>query len=100
MKKQLLDPERRKLCNVFRNLTPEKLASRKKIWSDAQRGSKNGRFKYSKKVAQLDIKTNNILHTYDYVRDLDKLGFNSKYIINCCNKKSVSHKKYKWKWID
>ena len=100
MKKQLLDPKRRKLCNSFRNLTPEMLTERKKIWSAAQKGSKNGRFKYSKKVAQLDIETNSILHIYDYVRDLDKLNFNSKYVINCCNGISKTHKKYKWQWLD
>ncbi len=66
----------------------------------AQKGSKNGRFKYSKKVAQIDIQTGCILHIYDYVRDLDKLKFNSKYVINCCNGKSLTHKKYKWEWVD
>lgn len=100
MKKQLLNPQRRKLCSAFRNLTPEQLAARKKIWSDAQRGSKNGRFKYSKKVAQLNIETNTVVHIYDYVRDLDSIGFNSKYVIDCCNGKTRSHKKFKWEWVD
>lgn len=94
------DPNERLKANPFHNISEERRSELLKIWSNAAKGSKNGRFKYDKKVARIDKKTNNILELYDYVRDLDALGYSSKYVINCCNGKSKLHANYKWSWYD
>ena len=100
-KKRFQMPGESRKNNVFLNLTPEEYEARCKVWSDAARGAKNGRFKYDRKVKQIDKKTRNVVNVYDYVRLADNDGFNSKYIIHCCNKKEGfhSHKGYIWEWV-
>jgi group I intron endonuclease len=99
-KEAMKDPLKRKRRNPFRDVTAERDVELRKIWSEASKGSKNGRFKYDKKVLKLDKKTGDVLKVYDYVRLVDEDEFNSKYVIHCCNgKKSYySHKGFKWKW--
>lgn len=87
--------------NPFQHLTPEEYQERCKVWSDASKGSKNGRFKYDNKVNQIDKKTRKVVKTYEYARLVEEDGYNSKYVIHCCNKKEgfYSHKGYLWEWI-
>lgn len=89
-------------ANPFKYLTSEELKVMTKKWSDAKKGSKNGRFIYDKKVKQIDKKTRKVVKIYDYVRLVDEDGYNSKYVIKCCNKKEgfFSHKGYLWEWTD
>lgn len=97
-KKRYESVEERRKCNVFKNLSPEEYSQRCKVWSEAAKGSKNGRFKYNKKVKQIDKITNEVVKIYDYVRLVDADGYNSKYVIYCCNNVSKSHKGYIWQW--
>lgn len=99
-KKRYKDPNERLKANVFKDLTPIEYEQRCRVWSEASKGSKNGRFKYDKKVLKLDKKTGDVLKVYDYVRLVDEDGFNSKYVIHCCNKKKsfYSHKGFRWEW--
>lgn len=92
----------REKSNVFRDLTPEEREVMLQKWSNASKGSKNGRFIYDKKVKQIDKKTRKAVKIYDYARMVDEDGYNSKYVINCCNKKEKfnSHKGYLWEWCD
>ena len=99
-KKRYQDPNQRLKANPFYGVTKKRRAELSKIWSNAAKGSKNGRFKYDKKVARIDKETNEVLEVYDYVRDLDALGYTSKYVIYCCNGKSTTHAKFKWAWVD
>lgn len=99
-KKRYEDPNERLRANPFYGVTEKRRAELSEIWSNAAKGSKNGRFKYDKKVARIDKETNQVLQVYDYVRDLDALGYTSKYVINCCNGKSTTHAKFKWAWVD
>lgn len=99
-KKRFENPAERLKANPFHDITEERRSELSEIWSNASKGSKNGRFKYDKKVARIDKETNEVLEVYDYVRDLDALGYTSKYVIHCCNGKSTTHAKFKWAWVD
>jgi hypothetical protein len=99
-KRRFQDPNERLKANPFYGITEERRAELSEIWSNASKGSKNGRFKYDKKVARINKETDEVLEVYDYVRDLDALGYASKYVINCCNGKSTTHAKFKWAWVD
>jgi hypothetical protein len=99
-KKRFQDPNERLKANPFHGITEERRTELSEIWSNASKGAKNGRFKYDKKVARIDKETDKVLEVYDYVRDLDALGYTSKYVINCCNGKSITHAKFKWAWVD
>jgi group I intron endonuclease len=99
-KKRYKDPKEREKSNVFKDLTPEEREKMIKKWSEASKGSKNGRFKYDKKVKQIDKKSRKVVKIYNYARLVDEDGYNSKYVIHCCNKKEghLSHKGYLWEW--
>ena len=85
-KERFKNLEERKKSNSFKNLTDEERKERIKIWSNAATGPKNGRFKWDQKVDQIDKKTKEIIKTYEYPRLVIEDGYNSKYVINCCNK--------------
>jgi len=96
------DPQKRATRNPFHNVSDSRRSELTKIWSEASKGSKNGRFKYDKKVLKLDKKTGDVLKVYDYVRLVDEDGFESRYVIHCCKKKEgfYSHKGFRWDWLD
>jgi group I intron endonuclease len=98
--KRYSNPSERLKSNVFKNLTPEQLIERKKVWSKAQTGKNNSRFKWDIPVLQIDLNTNEVIKEYEYPRLVNEDGFVSKYVINCClNKKSFNkHKGYIWKF--
>lgn len=100
--KRLQDPNERAKCNAFRNLTNEQREERLKVWSEAAKGSKNGRYKYDKKVKQIDKDSGEVINIWNDACEAGENGFNRKYIINCA--KGVngynSHKGYKWEWVD
>jgi group I intron endonuclease len=98
--KRYNNPSERLKSNVFKNLTPEQLIERKKVWSKAQTGKNNSRFKWDIPVLQIDLNTNEVIKEYEYPRLVNEDGFVSKYVINCClNKKSFNkHKGYIWKF--
>ena len=99
-RKRFEDPNERLKANPFHTITDERRDELSKIWSNASKGSKNGRFKSDTSVARIDKETNEVLEVYDYVRELDALGYTSKYVIHCCNGKSTTHAKFKWAWVD
>lgn len=94
------DPNERMKANSFKNLTDEERKERSKVWSNASTGPKNGRFKWDKKVKQIDKSSGKVIKIYEYARLVQNDGFTSKYVINCCNKKSKSHQGFIWEWID
>jgi hypothetical protein len=100
MKKQLSDPKRRELCNAFKNLTPEEREARRKVWSDAATGKKNGRYKYNQKVEQLD-KNGNLIKVWEDICTITKENktLYHKYLVHCCKGKLKSHGGYRWRWI-
>ena len=100
-KEILKDPERRSLCNSFRNLTEDELIERTKIWSDAAKGSKNGRYKYDQKVGQYDKEGNLIKIWDDCCEASTSTGISHKYILGRC--KTENNKTYKgfiWKFVE
>jgi group I intron endonuclease len=100
-KKRYESIEERKKANPFKDLTSDEREKMSKIWSEAKKGSNNGRFIYDKKVKQIDKKTRKVVKIYDYARMVDDDGYNSKYVINCCNQKQnfKSHAGYLWEWV-
>lgn len=53
-----------------------------------------------KRVAKIDIKTNEILEIYDSQSEADRLNGNSHHIAEACNGKRKTCQGYKWKYID
>ena len=100
MKLQMENPERRALCNSFRGLEGEALSERKKVWSEAAKGSKNGRYKYDKPVEQYD-KIGNLVKIWDDVSTISRenSNLNHKYLVMCCKGKLKTHGGFVWKWI-
>jgi hypothetical protein len=96
--KRFKDPNERKKANSFRNLTDEERKERIKVWSNAAMGPKNGRFKWNIMVNKIDKISGEIINVYEYPRLVQNDGFNPKYVINCCNKKSKSHGGFLWEW--
>jgi len=100
--KRMEDPEERAKCNSFLNKTAKEREEQLKVWSNAQKGSKNGRFKYDKPVNRLDPETREILETYDNACEAahsnDK--FYHKYILATCKGKAKKHAKFGWEWMD
>jgi hypothetical protein len=101
-KKRFEDPNERLKTNPFNNLTEEQLKERKKVWSDAQSGKNNSRFKWDKEVLQINPETNEIVARYEYPRLVEQDGFASKYVIACCNgeRKYGKYKNYIWKFVE
>ena len=64
--------------------------------SNANKGSKHGR---SRKVAQLDKETLEIIKIYDYIKLTELDNFNPCCVSACCNKIQYIHKVFKWKHI-
>jgi hypothetical protein len=96
---RLKDPAERAKCNAFKDVTPEREAELKAIWSKAATGVKNGRCKYPHPVQQLDKETGLILKVWDNVfQARDGGGFSRKYIISA-SKSGGSHGGYCWKFI-
>jgi len=95
---RFMDEGERKKCNVFKNITGDELKKRKKVWSNASKGPKNGRFKYHQKVYCVDKKTDKLIKIYDYAAQSEEDGFNDKYVLNCCKKVPYyhTHKGFKW----
>lgn len=88
--------------NCFLNLTEEERKERRKVWSDAKKGSKNNRYKYDRPVKQIDKFTGEIIRTYkDLCEVVEVTGFERRNILNCLKKKPsfLSAKGYKWEWI-
>lgn len=53
-----------------------------------------------KKVAQIDMKTNEIVAIYVSVREAERqTGISSSYIVNCANKKQKYAKGYYWQYL-
>ena len=96
--KRFKDPNERIKANPFKNLTDEERNERIKVWSNASMGPKNGRFKWDTPVNKIDKESGEIIDIYEYPRLVQNDGFNSKYVINCCNKKSKSHGGFLWEW--
>lgn len=98
--KRFKDPKEREKCNSFRNLSETELEERKKVWSEAKKGAKNNRYKYSSPVLQLDKKTGELIKEWKDVCEADYAGFERRWIINCCKGKKgfKSHKGFVWKW--
>lgn len=86
--------------NPFKNLTPSEYLQRCKKWSEASKGPKNGRFKHSQQVKQIDKQTKKVVKIYEYARLVIDDGYNPKYVINCCNNKLNfhSHGGFLWEW--
>jgi hypothetical protein len=101
-KKRFSDPNERLKTNPFRNLTNTELIERKKVWSAAQSGKNNSRFKWDKPVVKINPKTNEILKEYEYARLVQNDGFASKYVLECCigKKKSGKYKGYIWQFVN
>lgn len=99
-RRRFKDPKEREKCNAFRNLSETELEERKKVWSEVKKGTKNGRYKYSSPVLQLDKKTGKLIKEWKDVCEADYAGFERRWIINCCKGKKgfKSHKGFVWKW--
>lgn len=98
--KRFKDPNERKKANSFKNLTDEERKDRIKVWSNAAMGSKNGRFKWDKKVKQIDKISGEIVKIYDYARLVKYDGHTPSSVISCCNKNSKSHSGFFWEWCE
>lgn len=96
--KRFKDPNERIKANPFKNLTGEERKERIKVWSNAAIGPKNGRFKWDKKVKQIDKISGEIVKIYDYARLVKYDGYTPSNVISCCNKKSKSHAGFVWEW--
>lgn len=94
------DPNERIKANSFKDLTGEERKERIKVWSNAAMGPNNGRFKWYIRVNQIDKESGEIINVYEYPRLVQNDGFSSKYVINCCNKKSKSHGGFLWEWCE
>ena len=97
---QMKDPERRALCNAFRNLTEDELIERTKVWSDAAKGSKNGRYKYDQKVGQYD-QEGNLIKIWDDVSTIGREpSYTHKYVLMCCKGNLKTHARFIWKFLE
>jgi len=77
--------------SCFQNLNEDERQERLEIWSEAKKGSKNGRYKYDRPVQQLDKKTGEIIRTYkDLCEVVEVTGFERRNILNCLKKKPFS----------
>jgi group I intron endonuclease len=89
--------------SCFKDLTLEEREDRLRVWSEAKRGSKNGRYIHNRnQIEQIDKKTREVIHTYKDLCEVESAGFERRNVLNCLNKKKSfnSCKGFIWRWKD
>lgn len=86
--------------SCFQNLNEDERQERLEVWSECKKGSKNGRYKHSNPVLQIDRKTGEVIKEWLDVSEAGRAGYNYRYVLFCCKNKPGfnSHKGYIWRW--
>lgn len=89
-------------CNVFLHLTQEERSNRLQVWSEAKKGSGNGRYRYDRPIRQINKKTGELVHIFKDLCEVESAGFERRNVANCLKKTKGFHscKGYKWEWIE
>lgn len=98
--KRYQNPDERAKCNSFRNLTQEERLARLETWSKVKKGSKNGNYKHSTPILQLDKVTQKVVREWADLSEAGRSGYERRYVMACCEGKKGfnSHKGFLWKW--
>lgn len=82
-------------CNCRYNIN---FGSRTERASKALKGKPN--IALSKRVAQIDANTNEIIRIWDSTAECQRNGYDGSHISNCCLGKRKTHHGYKWQYVD
>lgn len=97
-----------KTCNEIHEITKYDIATIRRALNhygiDKEQRISDGyekeRQKKQRKVAKLDLKTEEIIEVYNSISEAERCNGNSRHISSVCNGKRKTCKGYKWKFLD